>query len=217
MDACPAPTRGPLPCPSTVDQHLRITQTLLPRGEAWEAVFVEGSGLYRFWRAIAATVWWFTEEVCRLVNEFFCSTRDVLRPDYDIEFALPQICNPILDPCMITTRDAMKCEDIIALGAASGWDITSCGPGDRIITSALCAAAGCASASSERSGDLVITVSTGGSPVYSPTNHAGAGLAAAGCSVAGCFPSDTGTIPALHCLLDRFVPAHIGYVLQVVA
>lgn len=215
MDVCPTPTHGPLPCPSTVDQHMNITQRLLPRGEAWEAVFIPGTVLYGYWRAIAATVWWFTEEVCRLTREFFCSTRDVLRPDYDIEFALPQDCNPTLDPCEITTKDAMRCADIIAMGAASGWNFTSCNHGPKVVTSTLCAVAGCASVSAEMGIQIILAVNSATSPIYRPTNHAGAGLAATGCSVAGCFDTDAGTIPSLRCLLDRFIPAHIGYVLQV--
>jgi hypothetical protein len=40
-------------------------------------------------------------------------------------------------------------------------------------------------------------------------------LAVSGISVTGCEQADCGTITSLHCLIDSFLPAHVGYTLTV--
>lgn len=212
---CPTPTQGPVPCPSTVEQHLTNIRKILPRGIAWISVFDPTSVMYRYWLSIATTYQWANDQFCLALREMFCATRVWLDPDYDVEFGLPNPCNPNLDPCSILPVESAKCLDLVDYAAAAGWALQCL----RTYTSAAgCSACGCSSSGAGISpATQPIQVSTGSSPVYTPGQSASSGVAASGITVSGCSNSGPGTIPALHCLIDSFLPAHISYTLQVVS
>lgn len=199
-----------IPCPSSVEAFRRACVNLLPPGYAWRAADEPGRVMYHYWRAVARTMKWFTDQCCQMIDEFFCSTRNILGPDYDIEFGLPDPCSTFLSPCEFVISDSARCEDLVGLLARLGWS-ASCSTiaGN---SSVGCASVGCAVAN----GDvlplrLVITIDPEASPVYTPTPSASAGLAAAGCAVAGCENVGPGTISGLRCVIDNFLPAHIAY------
>lgn len=208
---CDQGTRAPIPCPSTVEQHRRIAVALLPPGFAWNAANQPGKVMYQYWRAVARTLQWFTDQVCILTNELFCSTRSVLGDDYNREFNLPDPCSVFLDPCSVRPVERARCEDLIAAIVPLGW-AAECST----ITGASssgCAVSGCDAVASGEvlTPRIVITVDTANSPAFKPTASSASGLAASGCSVAGCEASGAGTIIGLRCVIDRFLPAHIGY------
>ncbi len=212
---CANDIKGSIPCETTVEQHRQIAVGLLPRGYAWRAANEPGKVQYGYWRAIARSLKRFTDDVCYLANELFCSTRDVLDPDYLREFNLPDPCSPFLSPCSYRITDSAKCEDLVEVLEAMGWS-TSC---DAIesFSSCGCAVSGCGAVSSPvpLPKRVVITVDTGSSPIFTPTASSASGLASCGCSVSGCESVAPGTIGGLRCVIDRFLPAHIGYNLVV--
>jgi len=213
-DGCPAPTQGPVPCPTTTDQVLDRLRRILPRGIAWISVFDESSVMYRYFRAISATYCWFTNECCKGLNEFFCATRNWLTEDYLVEFGLPDPCTCNTDPCLKPPETA-RCSDLVAWAALFGWALTC--PDAIYYSSALCAVSGCASCEQVTPpASMAIEVSTAGSSVYNPGEQAASGLAVAGCTECNCTTIGCGTIAALHCLIDAFLPAHFQYTLTVV-
>ena len=75
---CPAPTQGPLPCPTTTDDVLDKLRRILPRGIAWISVFDPTSVMYGYFRGASATYCWFTNECCLMLNEMFCALVTIL-------------------------------------------------------------------------------------------------------------------------------------------
>lgn len=212
---CPAPTQGPIPCPTTTDQVLDRLRRILPRGIAWISAFAEGTNMYRYFRGASATYCWFTNECCLALNEFFCATRNWLIPDYLVEFGLPDPCSCNIDPCLRPPETA-HCTDLVDWAWLFGWKL-SC-PVTHYYCASNCAACGCCSCEQvQPPGWMPIDVSTSGSPVYNPGPDAACGIAASGCAVSNCYSSACGTIEALHCIIDAFLPAHFSYTLTVVA
>lgn len=213
-ETCPAPTQGPVPCPTTTDQVLDKLRRILPRGIAWISVFDPRSVMYGYFRAISATYCWFTNECCLALNEFFCATRNWLDEDYHLEFGLPDPCTCNNDPCLRPPETA-RCVDLVAWAALFGWGLRC--PTDIYYSSALCAVSGCASCEQVvMPATMTIEVSNSGSPVYAPGEQSASGLAATGCTDCACFTVGCGTIASLHCLIDTFLPAHFSYTLTVV-
>lgn len=212
-DDCPAPTSGIVPCPSTVDQHLSNLRKILPRGIAWVSVFDPASVMYGYFRAIAATYQWANDQFCEMINEMFCSTRNVLAPDYLTEFGLPNPCNPNQDPCSIKAIYSAKCADIVDYMGDAGWDI-QCLP--QVFSACGCAASGCNSAGGFTPATYIFQVDTEDSPAFAPGQSASSGIAGSGISTSGCINEGPGTIPAVHCLLDAFLPAQFEYSLVVI-
>lgn len=187
----------------------------MPRGVAWLSVFDPTSVMYGYFRAIATTYQWANDQFCQSLREFFCATRLWLTDDYMVEFGLPDPCNPNLDPCSLLPIESAKCGDLVTFAADAGWSLVCA---ELYQTASLCAVTGCASTGAGfAAGALLIYVSASGSIAFDPGQSASSGLAASGITVSGCDNAGPGTIEALHCLIDSFLPAHIFYTLQVVS
>lgn len=216
MTTCNADSRGVLPCPSTVEQHRRSAVRLLPPGFAWQAADQPGTVMFGYWRAVARTLKWFTDQVCVLTNELFCSTRNVLADDYNREFNLPDPCSPYLSPCSFKIVDRARCTDLADVLLALGWVIECAAVSANSAVGCMVSGCNAVVGGVGDSSRMVIRVITSESPVYVPTQSSASGLAACGCAVSGCEATGAGTISSLRCVIDRFLPAHIGYNLEVV-
>jgi hypothetical protein len=211
---CPAPSQGPIPCPTTTDQVLDKLRRILPRGIAWVSVFDPRSVMYGYWRGVSATYCWFTNECCLMLNEMFCATRNWLTPDYLVEFGLPDACTCNINPCLLYP-DTRHCQDLVEFAYQIGWNLT-CRDRPRYVAASNCAVCGCASASdNEPPGTLDLVVNTKLSPIFNPQPSPMSGLAVSGISISGCEQESCGTIESLHCMIDSFLPAHVSYGLTV--
>lgn len=224
-------------CP-TLPEIMEATLALLPRGRAWQtneggpqpgydAAFGLGfqtdafattskrkSILWHYWYAHAMVVHFLTQRACALREEFWCSTINETRPEWMIEYGLPDACDPFPDLCTkVTAIGGTRCEYYAEVAARMGWTI-ECSEAREFCGSR----AGCALAGRARAGRVINTsqlkviVHLGSSPAYSGGNT---GLPAlAGRFRAGrrhiCGPNYS----PLRCLMSRVVHAEIQIVYE---
>jgi hypothetical protein len=183
---------APDPCPAKADIIPKIL-ALLPRGRAWgthDGGPWPTSTLYRFWAAIAEMLEFANARICALREEFFCATQHETRDRWDLDYGLPDPCDPFADLCVKVAAALGGNRTFgyfIAIAALGGFTITMARTGTSAIT---------------------ITVHTSGSISYTTgggvTARAGRFRAghAPGCAVNSYTP--------LICLIDRILPAHVA-------
>lgn len=135
-------------CP-TIDEITAATLALLPRGRAWQnneggpmpgydAAFAPSgfqnnafatsskakSILWHYWRSYAQVMHYLTTRLCELREEFWCSTINETRPEWMIEYGLPDECDPFPDLCTkVTAIGGTRCDYYAEVAARVGWKI----------------------------------------------------------------------------------------------
>ncbi len=198
-------------CPDLDDCHAEL-RALLPRGKAWSAAHRVGTGLWRFWRALAHPLHEAHQRICDLRRQFWCRTTDELFDQWLVEYGLPDACDPFPDVCAkVTAVGGTRCEYYQAVALRAGWNIDCEGPSGVCGAIADDARADCAVAGGGEPlrSLLTFTVHLPSSPAY---RASGADALVADCAVTdqafGCAPD----IGPLVCVLERIVPAHVEIV-----
>lgn len=223
-------------CPSAMD-ITRQAFALLPRGRAWqshdggpeppveagfsEAGFaetgfstktVQGTILFRFWRAVAEVLAFLVARACALRLEFWCATHSETHDLWMREYGLPDPCDPFPDLCTkVAAIGGARCEYYAAIAARAGWSITCA-----LVPPVACGAragnavAGCATVGGQLGGAVLsIVVYLRESPAYVGGFET---LPYAGKLLAGQMLACEPDISPLTCILDRVVHAHVAVV-----
>lgn len=205
-------------CP-TQAEILPQLLALLPRGRAWgthEGGPLPDSVLVRFWNSAASVFEFANARICALREEFFCATRSETADLWDLDYGLPDPCDPFPDLCAkVAALGGSRCEYFVGIAAAAGW-VISCPDG---VTCGARARSRSAKAGRFRpgtrslSGILKIDVDLGASSAYvGPRGRRPlAGHIRAGNRLV-CPPD----ISALRCILERVAPAHVRIVYRLI-
>jgi len=234
MTTCEAARPAPFRCP-TLPEIIEQMAPMLPKGRAWQtheggprpgsdvAFQVPGfqgsafattqrkpSVLYRFWKSIAAVLFFVNSRLCDLRLEFWCATHKETHDLWMREYGLPDACDPFPDLCVkVAAIGGTRCEYYSEIAARMGWSIECteavAGCGSR-------AGAGSARAGKAKAGStlyrayLKVIVHLNESPAY----HGGRSLASrAGRMRAGRRQSCGPDLSPLECLMARIVHAEI--------
>lgn len=80
--------------------------------------------LWHYWRSYAQVMHYLTERACALREEFWCSTVNETRPEWMVEYGLPDDCDPFPDLCTkVTAIGGTRCEYYAQVAARMGWTI----------------------------------------------------------------------------------------------
>jgi uncharacterized protein YmfQ (DUF2313 family) len=114
-------------CPSDEAVASSIAATR-PRGSAWRNGghdALAASGMGQFFTGLGKAFGPTHRRICALVEEFFCATARETLPEWSVDYASPDACDPFADICEkvnavgdSTTRYA------IGVAARRGWSIT---------------------------------------------------------------------------------------------
>lgn len=158
MTTCEATRPAPFRCP-TLDEITASALQELPRGRAWQSNeggprpgaeigfapsgfennafsthYKRPSILWRFWRAIAAGLFFVNTRLCDLRWEFWCATHRETDDLWMAEYGLPDDCDPFPDLCTkVAAIGGTRCEYYAMIAARMGWsiacveDLASCG------------------------------------------------------------------------------------------
>lgn len=240
MIACSSTTAQPFRCPTKWDLFRQV-MVLLPRGRAWQShdeivervgapqasqvgtfeVGATGLGqeinverltvLERYWAAFAEVLEYLHQRACALIDEFFCDTTDEMLPEWHIDYGFPDPCDPWPTLCdKVRALGGQTCAYLTALAADLGYAIT-CDDRCPAMLSADGLSADCAIASGFVPNQVVIRVITEDSPAMTPQSVFSADSLVADCTPA-CPPVPDGII----CLIERFKPAHVRAIYEVV-
>lgn len=232
---CPQSAPAPFTCPALEDS-IQATAALLPRGRAWP-VNDGGGTISRFlaWLAGLGTPpaqpssWpagyvqagfiaalgtvrnWAESRFCSLLDEFFCATASETLDLWNLEYGLPDPCDPFADLCTrVGAIQIAQCQDVVALAARAGWAI-SCETIEAFCGTPLGARGlsltGLITCGAEIAINITITIFLAESPSYlggveAPQPILGVLL----CGMPLNCPPGTG---AIECILGRVLPAHV--------
>lgn len=240
MTNCSPISEDPFRCPSKWELWLQIL-ALLPRGRAWQThetspefivatesaqlgVYRLGSTglgtepivermtvLQRFWASYAEVLEFLHQRACALIDEFYCATTTEMLSEWGIEYGFPDSCEPWETLCdKVKAQGGATCAYLASLASRLGYEIecVDCGPG---AAEAGCAEAGVASPCICPPNLINIRILTARSPAYvAPVPFE------AGAAVAGCTPPCAVAPESVVCLIERFKPAHIKAIYEVI-
>lgn len=237
--AC-TPATDQFRCPTKWELFGQIV-ALLPRGRAWQthedvAEFSAGpsatygatslggdvgagaeggvprlSVLHQFWAAVAEISEVMHQRACALISEMFCESTVELAAEWGVDYGFPDSCDPWPTLCdKVRAQGGATCAYLASLAATLGYTIT-CNDRCPSMLYADGLAADCATAGGFRPNFVQITVHAALSPALTPTRHF-----AADSLVADCTPACDPVPEALICLIDRWKPAHVRAVYEVV-
>lgn len=214
---------------------------LLPRGDAWQSseppgqVFTQSwaqrgmfqsgmvqalrkkpSVLHQFWAAVAEVYGYLNERLCALKLEFFCATANETLDLWNLEYGLPDACDPFPNLCAkVAATGGVGCDYYRQVAADAGWSI-ACSPQ----FSAICAQFGLVRFGSGSSFGGEGGVSTIHVVVDLEQSSAFQGLSQAqpffGALQFGNTLNCAPDISGLQCLLERIVRAHVAIIYQTV-
>lgn len=224
-------------CPNKAD-IFRNLLPLLPRGRAWQSDEPPGqvftvtmaqpgmmqsgmfqqltrppSVLHRFWASVANVFAYVNGRFCDLKKEFFCATASETLDLWNLEYGLPDSCDPFPNLCAkVAAIGGVGCNYYQQVAADAGWSIT-CQPQ----LSAICAEFGLFQFGSGGFGGeggvstILVAVDLEDSPAFQGRLQAQPffGALQFGNNL-NCAPDISG----LQCLLDRIVRAHVAIVYQ---
>ena len=242
MIYCPA-TSDTFRCPTKWELWRQI-MALLPRGRAWQTHEAGGpetietgfdsqlgpfqigvtplgavptierlSVLEQFWAAYAELLEYFHQRACALIEEYYCATATEQVAEWGVDYAFPDSCEPWEALCdKVAAQGGATCAYLAVLAARLGYSIEclDC----RVATKAAadCAVADCTPLDCECPGN-VITIrihASSASGVAAPVPFA------ADSAVADCTPPCAVAPETVICLIERFKPAHVRALYEVV-
>jgi uncharacterized protein YmfQ (DUF2313 family) len=240
MIVCSASGGDTFRCPTKWELWRQI-MALLPRGRAWQTHEATGerivasesaqAGAYelgstglgtepvvdhltvmqRFWAAYAAVLEHMHARVCALIEEFYCSTAADTLPEWATEYGFPDTCEPWNSLCdKVRAQGGATCVYLASLAARVGYTIEciDCGPDT---AEAGCAESGVAVPCICPPNRIIIRVISSASPAMTAVEPFEAGNVVAGCTDP-CPPA----VSALVCLIERYKPAHVAAVIEVI-
>jgi uncharacterized protein YmfQ (DUF2313 family) len=238
--SCETVTDDPFRCPTKWELWRQIL-ALLPRGRAWQTHTVEhesiistepsqvgvfqightGLGsepsterltvLQQYWAAYAEVLEYLHQRACALLEEFFCSTASETRAEWGTEYGFPDACEPWNNLCdKVRATGGSSCAYLASLAARIGYVIecTDCASDG---ADAGCAEAGLSSPCVCTPNRIVIRIDTSKSPSFQAATPFEAGAAVAGCTPPCPVPPE-----AVVCLIERFKPAHVRAIYEVI-
>lgn len=244
MNTCTTIEADRFRCPRKWDLWRQII-ALLPRGRAWQTheagaelirasessqagVYEIGSTglgtepvverltvLQQFWAAFAEVLEHLHLRACALVEEFFCDTMRETAPEWAVEYGYPDGCEPWDSICAkVRAQGGSTCAYLAGLAARLGWSIR-CGDCSHRSTADRAGnmQAGCASACGCAAHTIYITVVRIESPAWMAP---GATPQLAGRMMAGCNDGCPPEIDPLRCLIERYKPAHVKAIYEVI-
>lgn len=196
-------------CP-TQDQIVPQLLALLPRGRAWsmhEGTPQPSTTIWKYWNCLAAVWAVVNKRICDLRKEFFCASASETLDLWNLEYGLPDGCDPFPNLCAkVAALGGASCAFYATVAASLGWSIV-CPPTTPCSPAAGCIEAGMVPGGAYVPAALQVFVDLETSPAYiaSPqTVGPVAGFLEAGMPTY-CGPDLT----ALDCVLQRIVHADV--------
>lgn len=237
--SCDVNASDPFQCP-TKWQLWRQIMALLPRGRGWQTnldaslVVVRDSsqvgtfeanhtgigaieptveqltGLQRYWLACAEVHEYLHQRACALIEEMFCSSTVALRGEWGIDYGFPDTCEPYDTLCeKVQALGGSTCAYLAQLAGRLGYTV-ECIDCDGRVATAGCLEAGLTPLDCECSPNkTLIRISVARSSFAEPFE--------AGSLVAGCTPPCPVAPDQVICLIERFKPAHVKAIYEVIA
>ncbi len=215
---------------------------LLPRGRAWqthedlaEAVIAAataeaGAGAFgvmsvgtahrtpvltrqqQVWAAFAEVLEVLHQRACALLDEMFCATQTETRGEWGYDFGFPDACEPWDTLCAkVVATGGANCAYLTGLAARIGYAIECRDTPCRAV--ADCAVADCTPVGEPETAPrrLYIRILAAQSPAYMVQTPFSADAAVADCTPPCAVPPD-----AVVCLIERFKPADVAAIYEVV-
>lgn len=230
---------NPFFCPNKWQLWQQVL-ALLPRGRAWQShedsieVFAAAessqAGLYeigstglgtepiverlsvlqRYWLAYAELLEYLHQRACALIEEFYCETARETIDDWALDYGFPDTCEPYSVLCdKVRAQGGATCSYLSGLAARLGY-VIECRDGSST-SAANCMVADCSPICAVEPNTIFIRIITGQSPAAAvPTNFA------ADCLVADCTPPCQVVPSAVSCLIERYKPAHVKAIYEVI-
>lgn len=172
--------------------------------------------MQRYWLSFADVLAYLHERACRLVEEMFCETTAELRAEWGHEYGFPDACEPWDTLCdKVRAQGGATCAYLASLAARVGYEAecVECIGG----TVATCATADCAVASCACHQSVIRIRIRGLAPSAPPPTPFKADAAVADCTPQ-CPPDPAPAEPPaiVVCLIERFKPAHVKAIYEVV-
>lgn len=204
-------------CPSR-EQIFAQMCTVLPRGRAWQThntdVPREKSIQQKFWWAMAGFIEWVNDEMCRVIDEYFCNTVSDLKQVALVEYGIPDDCGLYRDLCTkIRALPDDHCDYYAAVAAQLGYKVQCSVPRDIECYPCTHTAAGMwAIGHAGFCAQSGVALRIDYCPDDLPDPNCGTGLSIMGHTAVGCEPSCVQPqLPEdLACVLDVIVPAHMA-------
>lgn len=174
------------------------------------------TGMQRYWLALAEVLEHLHERACRLIEEMFCETTAELKPEWGHEYGFPDACEPWDTLCdKVRAQGGATCAYLASLAARVGYDVdcVECSGSNR----ARCMVAGCTPLCGCEPNVIRIRIRGLVATIPPPTPFK-AGALVAGCTPP-CAPDPAPPAPPaiVVCLIERFKPAHVKAIYEVVA
>lgn len=240
MTTCVSSIEDPFRCPTKWELWRQIL-ALLPRGRAWQTheevaerwdpdlssqvgtfeVGATGVGtevdltrltvMQQYWAAYAEVLEDLHQRACALIEEFFCATTTEQRAEWGIDYGVPGDCEPWDTLCdKVAAQGGATCAYLASLAARLGYAI-------QCIDCTSAATANCAEADLTpidcecEPGTIVIRIIADQSPaMVQPTPFE------ADAAVANCTPPCVAAPEAVECLINKYKPAHVKAIIEVV-
>lgn len=240
MSPCSPIIDDPLRC-YTKWELWRQIMALLPRGDAWQsnediferypdfstgvgqdgAVFEAGASsigiepeprrltvMQRYWAAFAEVLEHTHGRICALIPEMFCGSIRETLPEWAAEYGFPDSCEPWDNICdKVRASGGASCAYLQSLAARLGYTITciDCGPS---LARADAMTADCTPVCECAPNVIRIQIPASQAAGYVPF--------AADAAVADCTPVCPTPPDAVVCLIERFKPAHVKAIYEVI-
>lgn len=166
--------------------------------------------LQRYWLAYAEVLEYLHQRACALLDEMFCATTAELRAEWGHEYGFPDSCEPWDSLCLKVRADGgATCAYLASLATRLGWflECSDCMPSAGVD---CIAADGLPSCECEPN-VIYIKVWRSLSPSWMepvPFN--------ADAAVADCTPPCAAAPDAVVCLVERYKPAHVRAIYEVI-
>ncbi|ADJ23049.1 Protein of unknown function DUF2313, Mu protein gp48 [Hyphomicrobium denitrificans ATCC 51888] len=237
--SCDSATDDPFLCPNKW-QLWRQIMALLPRGRAWQTnldarqIVVRDSsqvgtfevghtgigaieptveqltGLQRYWLACAEVHEYLHQRACALMEEMFCDTTKELRGEWGHDYGFPDSCEPYDTLCdKVVAVGGSTCAYLASLAARLGYTV-ECDECPTATARADCLEANLDALDCDCELNAIrIRIFDGPKPLVPTVFEADA-------LVADCTPPCPSAPEQVVCLIERFKPAHVRAIYEVV-
>jgi len=174
------------------------------------------TGLQRYWLSLAEVLEHLHERACRLVEEMFCATTAEIKSEWGFEYGFPDACEPWDTLCeKVAAQGGSTCAYLASLAARVGYEVecVECRAANR----ARCMVAGCTTLCGCQQNVIRIRIKGLMAAAAATPTPFKAGALVAGCTPP-CAPDAAPADPpaAVVCLIERFKPAHVKAIYEVV-
>jgi uncharacterized protein YmfQ (DUF2313 family) len=236
--SCETVSEDPFRCPTKWELWRQIL-ALLPRGRAWQTHDVSripsgaesaqlgsyelgstsmGSDptvpkltvLQQYWAAYAEVLEYLHQRACALLDEFFCSSAAETRAEWGAEYGYPDACEPWETLCdKVRATGGSTCAYLVSIAARVGY-VVECTDCEAAVT-ADCGIANLDAVCPCVPNQIRIRIFTALSPAATAATPFAANAAVADCTAPCAAPP-----AAVVCIIERFKPAHVRAIYEVV-